>query len=70
MRALLQTESTLSDADIRRLIDFACENGGVEYAYSVMERMRDEAAAILSQFDSPVTAQLLALLDFVIAREN
>lgn len=70
MRALLQTESTLSDADIRLLINFARENGGVEYAYSVMEQMRDEAAAILRGFDSPVTAQLLALLDFVIARKH
>lgn len=69
MRELLRTDSVLSDADIRRLIDFACENGGVEYAYDVMKRMRDEAAEILGHFDSPVTGELLALLDFVISRD-
>ncbi|MCM1355666.1 MAG: polyprenyl synthetase family protein [Staphylococcus sp.] len=70
MRELLQSEGTLSEADIQQLILFARENGGVEYAYEVMERMREEAAAILKRFDSPVTSQLLALLDFVIARDN
>lgn len=70
MCELLRSEGTLSEADIRQLILFARENGGIEYAYETMERMREEAATILKRFDSPVTSQLLALLDFVIARDN
>lgn len=70
MRELLRQENTLSDADIRRLIAFANDNGGVDYAYKVMENMRAEAVGILSKFDSPVTAEFIALLDFVIAREK
>lgn len=70
MCELLRQEGALSDADIRRLITFANENGGVEYAYKVMENMRGEAVRILSKFDSPVTAEFIALLDFVISREN
>lgn len=69
LRRLLQEESVLSDDDIRRLIAFAHANGGIDYAYATMERMREQAVAILARFDSPVTAQLTALLDFVIARD-
>lgn len=70
MAAMLRSESSLTDAQIRELILFARENGGVDYSYRLMERMRDEAAAILSKFDSPVTSRLLALFDFVISRDN
>lgn len=70
MRELIRKEGSLSEMDIRRLITFANENGGVEYAYKVMEDMRAEAVRILSQFNSPVTAEFIALLDFVILRET
>lgn len=70
MRMLLRDERTLSDADIRRLIDFAHENGGIDYAYATMQRMRTQAVKIMEQFNSPVTEEFIALLDFVIAREN
>lgn len=70
MRELIRKEGSLSETDIRRLITFANENGGVEYAYKVMEDMRAEAVRILSQFNSPVTAEFIALFDFVILRET
>lgn len=70
MRSLLREERTLTDSDIRRLIDFAHRSGGIEYAYATMERMRTEAVAILDKFNSPVTAEFKALLDFVISRKN
>ena len=70
MRELIRKEGSLSETNIRRLITFANENGGVEYAYKVMEDMRAEAVRILSQFNSPVTAEFIALLDFVILRET
>lgn len=70
MIGLLREERTLTDGDIRRLIAFAHENGGVDYAYATMERMRAEAVAILDRFNSPLTAQFVDLLDFVISREK
>lgn len=70
MRAMLREEHVLSDADIRRLIDFTHANGGIDYAYATMQRMRTEAVKILEQFNSPVTEEFIALLDFVISREN
>lgn len=70
MRAMLREEHVLSDTDIRRLIDFTHANGGIDYAYATMQRMRTEAVKILEQFNSPVTEEFIALLDFVISREN
>lgn len=70
MVSLLREDRALSDNDIRRLIAFTHENGGVEYAYATMERMRAEAVAILEKFNSPLTSQFISLLDFVIAREK
>ena len=47
MLALIGKE-TLSSEDIDTLIDFAKRAGGIEYAYQTMQRLRDEASAILS----------------------
>ncbi len=69
--AALLGEDCMPDVDaIARLLAFARDNGGIDYAYATMEQMRDEAAKLLERFDSPVTAQLLSLFDFVIARAN
>lgn len=46
MRSLLQ-RGDLSDEEIRLLIEFAKDNGGIDYAYSVMEKMRDEGEMLL-----------------------
>lgn len=42
----------LTDAQIAVLIEFAKEMGGIDYAYSVMERMRAESEAILADLPS------------------
>ena len=70
MYALLTSDKALSEGDIERLLAFARDNGGIEYAYETMKRMRDEASALLSSFDSPVVGKLMSLFDFVISREN
>ncbi|WP_300507444.1 polyprenyl synthetase family protein [uncultured Duncaniella sp.] len=70
MIAMLREERALSDSDIRRLIEFAHQNGGIDYAYATMERMRAEAVAILDKFNTPVTDEFKALLDFVISRKH
>ncbi len=69
MKALLRSGEPLSEEEIDCLIAFARANGGIEYAYATMQRLREEAAAILRCFDSPVTAHFLSLFDFIISRE-
>ena len=46
MRGLL-LRGDLSDGEIGVLIDFAKTYGGIEYAYGVMDRMREEAGQLL-----------------------
>ena len=69
MKALLRSGEPLSEEEIDSLIAFARANGGIEYAYATMQRLREEAAVILRRFDSPVTAHFLSLFDFIISRE-
>ena len=69
MKALLRSGEPLSEEEIDSLIAFARANGGIEYAYATMQRLREEAAAILRRFDSPVTAHFLSLFDFISSRE-
>ena len=69
MKALLRSGEPLSEEEIDSLIAFARANGGIEYAYATMQRLREEAAAILRRFDSPVTAHFLSLFDFILSRE-
>lgn len=69
MKALLRSGEPMSEEEIDSLIAFARANGGIEYAYATMQRLREEAAAILRRFDSPVTAHFLSLFDFIISRE-
>ena len=63
--------------EIARLVAFAKEKGGIDYAERRMEELRAEAVALLdsiSKDDSPekqdVKRALLAYLDFVIKREK
>lgn len=70
MRALVAKEQ-LTDDEIATLIEFAKKNGGIEYAYLSMERMRAEAEVVLQQLPQCDTVDLLRqLFDFVIAREK
>lgn len=48
MKALLR-RGCLSDDEIALLIGFAKRHGGIDYAYSVMDRMKAEAEGILSE---------------------
>lgn len=69
MMALLRSGEPLGEEEIERLLGFARDNGGIDYAYATMQRLRSEAAAILTRFDSPATAHFLALFDYIISRE-
>ncbi|MCP9610580.1 polyprenyl synthetase family protein [Coprobacter tertius] len=57
--------------DIEKLISFAKEMGGIEYAEDVMKKLRKEALCALSAFDeSPVKESLKTILDYTIERDK
>lgn len=67
----LSRKELLSADDIRTLIDYAKNAGGIEYAYQTMERLRDEALAILAQYpDNETTRAFATIFNFVIARDK
>lgn len=68
--AELSRKEVLSDDDIAALTAFAVDNGGIDYAFSEMSRLRDRAADVLSAFpDSDSKTALLDLFDYIIARD-
>lgn len=70
MNALARQEQ-LSGDDIARLIAYAKEAGGIDYAYDSMARLRREGASLLTPWTSaPVTGDFLSLFDYIITREN
>jgi octaprenyl-diphosphate synthase len=69
MCALAYKES-LNDAEIETLMAYARNNGGIDYAYESMSRMRDEAQALLNIFPASQTKTwLMELLDYIIKRD-
>ena len=68
MNALARKEQ-LTDAEIETLCAYARDNGGIDYAYSVMHDMRSQAVEALALFpDSQTRSQLIALFDYIIER--
>lgn len=66
----LAEKAHLSDEEIAILYGFARDNGGIEYAYSVMERMHRKAIDCLAVFpDSTPRRQLLQLFEYIIQRK-
>ena len=70
MRTLLE-RGNLTDDEIKVLIEFAKEKGGIEYSYSVMEKMREEADMLLVSFpDNKWRDMFVELFEFTIRRES
>ena len=70
MRALL-SEEHLSTESVHTLIEYAKREGGIDYAYEVMNRIRHEAVALLEGFSASETVDaLIAILDYTIEREK
>ena len=68
MLALVNKETPTGE-DIDRLIEFAKRAGGIDYAYEVMQRLRDEANDVLSPYSPYETVdQLREIFDYVIER--
>lgn len=67
----LSRKELLDDNDIATLISYAVDNGGIDYAFAEMERLRNEAVKVLSRFpDSEVKESLLTLFDYIISRDH
>ena len=67
----LSRSEQLSTAEIETLIEFAKESGGIEYAYSTMERLRSEAMEILDSYPrSEVTDAFASIFNYVISRDK
>lgn len=64
-------KNELSGEDIAALIEFAKNEGGIEYAYATMERLRDEAFAILEAYpEKDVTEDFKLLFNYIIKRSK
>ncbi len=70
MRALL-VRGDLTDDEIHILIKYAKDRGGIEYAYSVMEKMRDESESLLAQLpENEWRDRFAELFEFTIRRQS
>ena len=66
----LVNKDTLTGEDIDCLIEFAKRAGGIDYAYEVMQRLRDEANGVLSPYSPHETVdQFREIFDYVIERK-
>ena len=65
-------DHTATPGEIARLVAFAKEQGGIEYAERRMQELHAETVALLDSIarDPQVRASLMAYLDFVIKREK
>ena len=70
MKALLR-RGDLDDTEIASLIEFAKDNGGIDYSYAVMDHMRREGDGILSMLPPSEWRDCFAeLFDFTISRHS
>ena len=61
----------LSDAEINELIEFAKDNGGIEYAEQIMQQYRQKAIDLLPNgIDEAVRTAIVAYMDAVINRKK
>ncbi len=58
----LAGKAELTTAEIERLIEFAKDNGGIDYAYETMERLRTEAEAELAKYPESDTINAFKMI--------
>lgn len=67
----LAFKENLSDEEINELLDYACSNGGIDYAYERMNSMCRRAEEILNYYpDTETKKNLIALFHYVIERNH
>lgn len=66
----LSRHEELREDEIATLMKYARDNGGIDYCYEYMHRLRDEACELLDHFpDTPARRMLGDLFDFIISRK-
>ena len=73
MKPLIRSvkEGTTTPEDISYLINFTQENGGIDYAESVMNKIANQARQLLDKYpESPVKVALNEYVDYVIERKK
>ena len=64
-------EQDFSSENVTRLIDFAKEYRGIEYAYGKMQQIKSETLELLAQFpDSEAKTAMIQMIDYIIEREK
>lgn len=64
-------DNNFTDADIVEVVNYAKNNGGIEYAEQVMLKYKSEVSEKISQLDNiQVKEAFLVLLDYFMLREN
>ena len=67
----LSKKEMLNTDEINTLINYAKSNGGIEYAYDTMQRLRNEAAEILTQLpESEARQHFITIIDYIISRDK
>lgn len=60
-----------SSSEIKRVVDFVIQNGGLEYASQIMDNYRDKAFAILDTYDdSAYKKSLTEFIDYTTSRHK
>ncbi len=60
-----------SSADIKKIVDFVKNSGGVEYSVTKMNELKDKAVAILQEFpDTEARRALIQLAEYVVNRDK
>lgn len=68
MRAIIE-KANFSDSEVNILIDFAKDNGGIDYAYEKINSYKNVALELISTLnDSDVKDSLLHTVDYVVER--
>lgn len=66
----LSHKDNLTTEEIAMLINYAKNNGGIEYAYEKMTELRNQAVEIIKQLpDNEARESFIAILDYIIARD-
>lgn len=69
MKRILEKDNLQSD-EIHELINFAIKSGGIDYAFSRMRAMQQEADAIINKYpDSEARQSFKDIFEFIIARD-
>lgn len=67
----LAKKNELTSDEIATLIEYAKTEGGIDYAYSTMERLRDEAFSLLDKYpQTEAVKDFKALFNYIIQRKK